>query len=255
MDLLATTAALVGIHSVSRHEGSVADYVEAALRSNEQLEVVRVGDNVVACRLRPRRTGRAGRSLGYRAPTGQRGTPHGGRHLVGPGLGGHEGGPGRDARPGLQRHNRRRGAGLDVTYVFYVAEEIAREHSGLLALSAARPDLLEATAAVVCEPTGCAVQAGCQGVLKAELVMRGLGAHVARPWTGRNAIHRLAPVLDALGSCPPRQVEIDGCTYRESLQAVRVWGARPPTSCPIAPRLNSITASRRIGAPVRQQRP
>ena len=225
MDLLATTAALVGIHSVSRHEGRVADYVEAGLRSNEQLEVVRVGDNVVA---------RTGFGLAERVvlaghldtvpPQGNEVPRMEGDTLWGLGSA--------DMKGGLAvmldlACSATTGAVVpvcDVTYVFYVAEEIAREHSGLLALSGARPDLLEATAAVVCEPTGCAVQAGCQGVLKAELVMRGLGAHVARPWTGRNAIHRLAPVLDALGSCPPRQVEIDGCTYRESLQAVRVWG-------------------------------
>ena len=54
----------------------------------------------------------------------------------------------------------------DVTYVFYVAEEIARSYSGLLALAAERMDLLQADAAVVCEPTNAMVEAGCQGVSK-----------------------------------------------------------------------------------------
>jgi len=35
----------------------------------------------------------------------------------------------------------------------YVAEEIAREHNGLLALANAEPGLLDASAAIVCEPT------------------------------------------------------------------------------------------------------
>lgn len=47
-DLLAATAELVAIPSLSRHEGQIADHVEAELRRVDGLEVVRVGDNVVA---------------------------------------------------------------------------------------------------------------------------------------------------------------------------------------------------------------
>jgi succinyl-diaminopimelate desuccinylase len=112
----------------------------------------------------------------------------------------------------------------DVTYVFYVAEEIARDHSGLLALANAQPGLLKANAAIVCEPTNSRVEAGCQGVLKADVSMVGQRAHVARPWTGRNAIHRLAPLLESVARWPGRVVELDGCTYTESLQAVGVSG-------------------------------
>jgi succinyl-diaminopimelate desuccinylase len=112
----------------------------------------------------------------------------------------------------------------DVTYVFYVAEEIAREHNGLLALANAEPGLLDASAAIVCEPTNSRVEAGCQGVLKADVTMVGQRAHVARPWTGRNAIHRLAPLLSSVARWPGRVVEMDGCTYTESLQAVGVSG-------------------------------
>jgi succinyl-diaminopimelate desuccinylase len=112
----------------------------------------------------------------------------------------------------------------DVTYVFYVAEEIARAESGLLQLAERRPDLLAGDAAVVCEPTGAAVEAGCQGVLRADLVLSGVRAHVARPWMGRNAVHRLAPVLAALADWRPRRPLVDGCEYRESLQAVGVSG-------------------------------
>ena len=114
----------------------------------------------------------------------------------------------------------------DVTYVFYVAEEIARAHSGLLQLASRRPELLEADAAIVCEPTNSAVEAGCQGVIKAEVVLAGRRAHVARPWMGRNAVHRLAPVLALLDGWPPRRAVVDGCEYRESLQAVRRGGRR-----------------------------
>jgi succinyl-diaminopimelate desuccinylase len=41
---------------------------------------------------------------------------------------------------------------------------------------------------------------------------------------GRNAVHRLGPVLSALAAYEARTPVIDGCVYRESLQAVSVEG-------------------------------
>jgi succinyl-diaminopimelate desuccinylase len=113
---------------------------------------------------------------------------------------------------------------IDVSYVFYVSEEVAREHNGLLAIEASDPDLLAGDVAVLGEPTGALIEAGCQGVLKLELVMGGARAHSARPWMGVNAVHRLAPVLERLAAYPERRPVIDGCEYRESLQVVRVSG-------------------------------
>lgn len=224
-DLLAATAALVAIPSVSRHEGLIADHVEALLRQHHGLEVVRVGDNVVA---------RTNLGLGGRVilaghldtvpPQGNEVPRTEGATLWGLGSTDMKGGLAVMLDLAASQPGDAAGLTCDITYVFYVAEEIEREHNGLLALGVARPDLLEAAAAIVCEPTNCTVQAGCQGVLKAELVMHGLGAHVARPWTGRNAIHRLGPLLGALANWSQRQVGIDGCAYRESVQAVRVSG-------------------------------
>jgi succinyl-diaminopimelate desuccinylase len=113
---------------------------------------------------------------------------------------------------------------MDVTYVFYAGEEVAREHNGLLAIAAAAPDLLAGDAAILGEPTGVRIEAGCQGVLKAEVTIGGARAHSARPWTGANAIHRLAPVLARVSAYESRQPVIDGCQYREALQAVAVSG-------------------------------
>jgi succinyl-diaminopimelate desuccinylase len=41
---------------------------------------------------------------------------------------------------------------------------------------------------------------------------------------GDNAIHKLGAVLDRLCGYDPRHVDIDGCTYREGLSAVRIDG-------------------------------
>jgi succinyl-diaminopimelate desuccinylase len=60
--------------------------------------------------------------------------------------------------------------------------------------------------------------------MRVRLTVGGVRAHTARPFTGRNAVHRLAPLLLRVADWPPRQVVLDGCTYTEQLQAVAVEG-------------------------------
>ncbi len=220
-DLLAATAELVAVPSLSTEEGLIADHVESLLRSHAWLDVSRVGDNVVARTDLglPDRVVLAGH-LDTVPPNGNAAPKIDGTTLWGLGSTDMKGGLAvmLDLAGTLGRPN------CDVTYVFYVAEEIAREHNGLLALAGAEPGLIDASAAIVCEPTNCRVEAGCQGVLKVDIAVAGRRAHVARPWTGRNAIHRLAPLLAGVAGWPGREVQIDGCTYTESLQAVGVSG-------------------------------
>ena len=113
---------------------------------------------------------------------------------------------------------------VDTTYVFYECEEIDDRFNGVERLFRERPDLLAADAALLAEPTSARVEAGCQGTMRVEVTMTGERAHTARAWLGRNAIHRLAPVLVAVGSYEGRRVTIDGCHFREGLQVVRVDG-------------------------------
>jgi succinyl-diaminopimelate desuccinylase len=220
-DLLADTAELVSIPSLSHHEGELADLVEVRLRRVPSLVVERIGHNVVA------RTelGRASRLvLGGHLDTVP---PNGNAH---PSLDG-------DRLHGLGAADMKGGLAvmlalaafevppaLDVTWVFYAAEEVARVHNGLLAIAEVRPELLEGDAAILGEPTAGRIEAGCQGVLKASVTLRGARAHSARPWTGINAIHRLTPILEAVRAYRERRPVIDGCEYREALQAVNVEG-------------------------------
>ena len=101
---------------------------------------------------------------------------------------------------------------------------MARRDNALARLADSRPDLLAADAAVLGEPTGGVVEAGCQGTLRAVVTVGGRRAHTSRPWTGVNAVHRLAPLLAVLGRYEPRRVVLDGCTYTEQIQAVGVEG-------------------------------
>ena len=220
-DLLAFTAELVDIPSVSHDEAALADRVEGDLRRCSHLRVERIGDTVLA-----------------RTDTGR------GRRIL---LGGHldtvpafddggfriEG----DTLWGLGAVDMKGGVAVlmdlaraalapaaDLTFVLYACEEVERRHNALGQLAVARPELLAADAAVLCEPTGNVVEAGCQGTMRVVATVRGRRAHTARPWVGVNAVHRCAPLLDALAGYESRRVVIDGCEYAEQLQAVRIEG-------------------------------
>jgi succinyl-diaminopimelate desuccinylase len=131
----------------------------------------------------------------------------------------------------------------DVTWVFYAAEEVARADNGLLDIERTRPELLSADAAILGEPTGSVVEAGCQGVLKLEVTVTGRRAHTARPWMGVNALHRLGPILDRVAAFEPREPVVDGCRYREALQAVAVSGG---VAANVVPDLAILTVNHRF---------
>ncbi|HEV7719780.1 MAG TPA: succinyl-diaminopimelate desuccinylase, partial [Iamia sp.] len=131
----------------------------------------------------------------------------------------------------------------DVTWVFYAREEVAAEHSGLGELVRERPDLLAGDLAILGEPTFGAVEAGCQGTLRMEVRLAGVRSHSARPWMGRNAIHRLAPLLAAVAAVPERRPVLAGCEFREALQAVRVEGG---VAANVVPDLAVVTLNHRF---------
>ena len=113
----------------------------------------------------------------------------------------------------------------DVTYLFYDCEEIESERNGLRRVGAVRPELFtDAGFAMLLEPTYGLVEAGCQGTLRAAVTTSGRRAHSARSWLGVNAIHAATDVLARLRDYQPRTVTIEGCTYREGLNAVRIAG-------------------------------
>ena len=220
-DLLAATAALVAIPSVSHHEAVIADHVEARLRGVPWLTVDRVEDNVVARTGlgRPRRLVLGGHL--DTVPANNNETPRiEGDVLWGLGSA--------DMKAGLavmlELATTVAEPAVDVTYVFYACEEVARKDNGLCRLFEVRPDLVAADAAVLTEPTSAHVEAGCQGVLRLDVIVTGERAHSARPWMGVNAIHRLGPLLELVAGFVGREPVIDGCRYREALQAVGVRG-------------------------------
>lgn len=224
-DVVELVAALVDIPSESRHEDQIATAIHEGLRSCEHLSVSRDGNTVIA---------RTDLGLPERVvicghidtvPAADN-LPHSYEEV--------------DGQPnlaGLGSCDMKGGLGVllhlaatvtaptrDVTYICYEAEEIAEAYNGLKRLAGSSPHLLEGDFAILMEPSNAAVEAGCQGTLRAQVKVTGRRAHSARSWRGVNAIHEAAEVLERLARYHPARVIIDGLEYREGLNAVGISG-------------------------------
>jgi len=219
-DLMALTAELVDVPSVSFAEAELVALLESELRAVPRLTVDRIGDNLVA------RTdlGREHRLVlgGHTdtVPGDTSGSRLDGDTLWGLGTADMKGG----LAVMLELARTMSEPVVDVTWVFYAREEVAIVHNGLRELFAEAPELLAGDVAILGEPTGGVLEAGCQGTMRFEVTMAGARAHTARPWMGRNAVHRLGGLLAALEGYEHREPEVEGCRYREALQAVHVEG-------------------------------
>jgi succinyl-diaminopimelate desuccinylase len=215
------TAAIVDVESVSGNEATLADEVERILCAATHLDVIRDGDSVVArTSLGRSRRVLLGGHLDTVPVAGNLPSRREGDRLYGCGTS--------DMKSAIAVMLRL-AVGLaeprhDVTYVFYDNEEVEAERNGLGRLSHSYRGWLDADLAILMEPTNGAVEAGCQGTLRAVATVPGVRAHSARSWLGRNAIHAAGEVLRTLESYEARRVVIDGCEYREGLNAVGIEG-------------------------------
>jgi succinyl-diaminopimelate desuccinylase len=238
-DVAALTRTLCDIPSVSGSERAIADAAEAALRSLGHLEVLRDGDAVVArTRLgRDRRVVLAGHldtvPVANNLPTWVTGSVAD-ETLHGRGTVDMKGGVAIALKLAAELAAPRH----DVSYVFYDNEEVAARLNGLGRLAREHPDWLAADFAILGEPSGQAVEGGCQGTMRAQITVPGVAAHSARSWLGHNAIHAAAAVLDILRAYEPRQPVVDGLQFREGLNAVKIQGGIAgnvvPDTCVIA---------------------
>ena len=60
--------------------------------------------------------------------------------------------------------------------------------------------------------------------MQLQMELRGVAAHSARSWMGHNAIHDAGGVLQRLASYQPQQIDVDGLTYQEGLNAIMISG-------------------------------
>lgn len=221
-DVVALTAALVDIASVSGDERMLADAIERVLRIRApHLDVLRDGDAIVARTHlgRPQRVIIAGHidtvPVNDNLPSRlESGVLHG-RGTV-------------DMKGGcavmLALAVALTEPAYDVTWVWYDHEEVEAHLNGLGRLARTRPELLAADFAILGEPSNAVIEGGCNGTLRVELTATGRRAHSARAWMGVNAIHGLAPILDLLARFEPAEIEVDGLRYREGLNAVGIRG-------------------------------
>ncbi|MEI6854745.1 MAG: succinyl-diaminopimelate desuccinylase [Acidimicrobiaceae bacterium] len=239
MSRLDDTLALVSIASVSRSEAALATHIEKLLVTNSALEVTRIADNVIA-----RTTG----SLPERVLiAGHIDTVPGeaseakivGDVLHGVGSCDMKG----SVAVMLELAMSSKPRSTEITWVFYAKEEIARSESGLHEVLTANPQLLKADVAILGEPSDGGVEAGCQGSLRIEIQLKGARAHTARPFTGRNAVHRAGEVISKIAAYTPREVTIDGATYVEQMQVVAVNGGISPN---VVPDAASLTVNHRF---------
>ncbi len=224
-DVVELTRDICDIESVSGNETRLADAIEAALLKYPHLEVLRDGDAIVARTNLGRKTRVviAGHidtvpvadNLPVQLLSMEREQVLWGRGTV-------------DMKAGvavqLKLAAELSESNVDVTWIFYDHEEVEASLNGLGRLSRNHPDLLDASFAVLCEPTAAFVEGGCNGTMRAELRFSGVKAHSARPWMGKNAIHSAAEALNILSSYEPAEELVDGLVYRESLNAVLISG-------------------------------
>lgn len=220
-DIVELTRALVDIESVSHNEQQIADTIAVALADAPHLKLTRDGNTLVA------RTdlGRASRVViaGHHDTVpvaGNLPSRLDGATLYGLGSCDMKGGLAVALKLAVTLTEPR----YDVTYVLYEGEEVEARFNGLGRIAQTQPDLLGADFAILMEPSDAGVEAGCQGTMRVDVTTRGRRAHSARSWTGENAIHAAAEILNRLTAYEPRVVPIDGLEYREGLNAVRISG-------------------------------
>jgi len=236
-DILELTQSLIAIPSESHQETTIADAIESALGNYGHLTLERFGNSIVA-RTQFNKSERillAGHidtvpSSGNDVPQlVQRGqtppeTDTSGvaseDRLYGLGSCDMKGG----LAVGLKLAASLKSSNRDLTFMFYESEEVESIHNGLYKISQQKPELFKADFAVLLEPSNAQIEAGCQGTLRFNIILKGRRAHSARAWMGENAVHKAADVLNILNSYTPNVVDVDGLQYREGLQCIGIKG-------------------------------
>lgn len=224
-DPIDLTVDLVNIYSVSHAEKDIADTLETALQKIPNIEVLRHQNSLVA---------RTSRGFSHRVilaghvdtvPTADnipvtRGPDSNGNDtLFGCGTVDMKSGLAVYAHVFATLANDPR-LQFDLTLICYEGEEIASEYNGLGLIEKTHPDWLAGDVALLGEPSGAVIEAGCQGSIRLRVTAHGVRAHSARAWLGENAMHKLAPVITNIAQYQAQEILVDGCLYHEGINIV-----------------------------------
>lgn len=127
---------------------------------------------------------------------------------------------------------------FDLTLVFYEREEGPYAENLLGPLLEHFEELRSLDLAVCLEPSDNELQLGCMGSVHATVTFRGVTAHSARPWQGKNAFYEAAPFLTELAARQPRDVPLDGFVFREVITPTLATGGRGRNVVPDSFELN-----------------
>jgi succinyl-diaminopimelate desuccinylase len=108
--------------------------------------------------------------------------------------------------------------------VFYAGEEGPLAGNQLGRVLEAAPWLTSASASIVLEPTDRALEAGCQGVVNADVVFLGEPAHSARPWLGDNAVTKAGGFLTMMRGLESELHLVGGLEFREVMSVTTAHG-------------------------------
>ncbi|MDA8278658.1 MAG: succinyl-diaminopimelate desuccinylase [Actinomycetota bacterium] len=219
--LFSRTKELVDIESISRNESAICDYLVEVLRDIDGYDLNRIGNNLV---------------LTSRRYDSTKGLVLAGHLDTVPAFGDVKAVVKKDMIAGLGSVDMKSGvavmvalagafAGRDnLRFIFYASEEISRSFSGLLEIERSKGDLLNGAGAILLEPTGGFIEAGCQGTARIKATIRGKRSHSARAWMGINAIERCWKLLAFLDHFNQDVVDFGGVTYRPALVATKIEG-------------------------------
>jgi succinyl-diaminopimelate desuccinylase len=217
-NLAARTLELVDIHSESRSEAEIVDYVRQAVPGDPSYDddtVLLYGETAPVLLAGHVDTVPAQENLPGRLDDGW---------VAGLGAS--------DMKGGIAVMIELARAGAPFGYLFFGREELAADESPI-------PELFTRTTigaqlVVVLEPTDNTIQAGCLGNVNATLRFRGVSAHSARPWTGENAIAAAVEGLAPVVRIPPEPVEVEGLEF---VEVITVTGIRGGVALNVVPDL------------------
>lgn len=216
---------LVNVPSVTGNEQAIADLVAARLAATRRGEILRSGRSVVW------RGPAAGRPLVVLAghldtvpPNGNAVARREGGRLYG--LGTTDMKAGDAVMLALAESLDPTRLRFDLACVFYDGEEGPAAGNSLGRLIGEMPWLRDATLAILLEPTSNGLEVGCNGMLNAEVRVEGRAAHSSRPWTGVNAVEKAADWLAKITRFETVPHDVQGVTYRETLQVTTLRAGR-----------------------------